>query len=271
MIYIAKDISKNVLVHYGTKNMKWGVRKYQNEDGTLTEAGKKRYRDKLPSSAAKAAIDESDVKSLDPTRYQKRTYFDGKNPTYIKKKDIDGKTFYEKVGIDSYVNESDARKIYSMIGPNATGMSKEALDKAVNKYGLSNLYNMQSMALNTIRDAEDKREQQYKNQMPTSAKEAKKNEQIREKNAKNAAKYEGQIPTSARLGMQGKNVIQKVKAGKGSMPTSAITAQQRAKNESIVKSRIPASAWNSKTSYINRGPKAKTSGLSTFMKKSLGK
>lgn len=31
------------LCHYGIKGMKWGVRRYQNEDGSLTEAGKKRY------------------------------------------------------------------------------------------------------------------------------------------------------------------------------------------------------------------------------------
>lgn len=31
------------LVHSGVKGMKWGVRRYQNADGTLTEAGKKRY------------------------------------------------------------------------------------------------------------------------------------------------------------------------------------------------------------------------------------
>lgn len=31
------------LAHHGTKGQKWGIRKYQNEDGTLTEEGKKRY------------------------------------------------------------------------------------------------------------------------------------------------------------------------------------------------------------------------------------
>lgn len=33
------------LYHHGIKGMKWGVRRYQNDDGTLTGAGKKRYSD----------------------------------------------------------------------------------------------------------------------------------------------------------------------------------------------------------------------------------
>ena len=32
----------NELTHWGIKGMKWGVRRYQNADGSLTEAGKKR-------------------------------------------------------------------------------------------------------------------------------------------------------------------------------------------------------------------------------------
>ena len=31
------------LCHWGIKGMKWGVRRYQNQDGTLTSAGRKRY------------------------------------------------------------------------------------------------------------------------------------------------------------------------------------------------------------------------------------
>jgi hypothetical protein len=35
--------SQDYLVHYGIKGQKWGIRRYQNEDGTLTAAGRKRY------------------------------------------------------------------------------------------------------------------------------------------------------------------------------------------------------------------------------------
>lgn len=31
--------------HYGVKGMKWGIRRYQNKDGTLTDAGKRRMAD----------------------------------------------------------------------------------------------------------------------------------------------------------------------------------------------------------------------------------
>lgn len=32
------------LAHHGILGQKWGIRRYQNEDGTLTEAGKHRYQ-----------------------------------------------------------------------------------------------------------------------------------------------------------------------------------------------------------------------------------
>lgn len=33
------------IIHYGIKGQRWGIRNYQNEDGTLTAAGKERYSD----------------------------------------------------------------------------------------------------------------------------------------------------------------------------------------------------------------------------------
>lgn len=37
------DSWENELYHHGIKGQKWGVRNYQNADGTLTELGKRRY------------------------------------------------------------------------------------------------------------------------------------------------------------------------------------------------------------------------------------
>lgn len=38
------DLVRPYLCHHGIKGQKWGVRRFQNPDGTRTEAGKKRYR-----------------------------------------------------------------------------------------------------------------------------------------------------------------------------------------------------------------------------------
>ena len=36
-------VSQDYLMHHGVKGMKWGVRRYQNKNGTLTAEGRKRY------------------------------------------------------------------------------------------------------------------------------------------------------------------------------------------------------------------------------------
>lgn len=42
------------LMHYGIKGQKWGVRRFQNEDGTLTDAGRKKYRQEVRAENKKA-------------------------------------------------------------------------------------------------------------------------------------------------------------------------------------------------------------------------
>ena len=48
------------LMHYGVKGMKWGVRRYQNYDGSYTRKGLERYR-KAESDyeTAKSKADET--------------------------------------------------------------------------------------------------------------------------------------------------------------------------------------------------------------------
>lgn len=49
-----KLLSSNTLYHHGIKGQKWGVRRFQNEDGSLTPAGRKRYDDDTSNTKTKS-------------------------------------------------------------------------------------------------------------------------------------------------------------------------------------------------------------------------
>lgn len=71
------------LYHWGKKGMKWGVRRYQNKDGTLTDAGKKRYaRDAREKEFGK--YDEETGKYYKQSKKNKRTELEVDASRYVK-------------------------------------------------------------------------------------------------------------------------------------------------------------------------------------------
>jgi hypothetical protein len=56
------------LYHWGVKGMRWGVRRYQNKDGSLTPAGKKRYSD----DPGRQSVDSAKIKLKSAKRAAKK-------------------------------------------------------------------------------------------------------------------------------------------------------------------------------------------------------
>lgn len=52
------------LYHYGILGQKWGIRRYQNEDGTWTAAGKQRYGEGDSYGKKSSEVQSSKKKSI---------------------------------------------------------------------------------------------------------------------------------------------------------------------------------------------------------------
>lgn len=63
--FYASDYGTEYLMHHGIKGQKWYRRRYQNEDGSLTEEGKRRYGKDNPNGEFNKARDEGFDKVLD--------------------------------------------------------------------------------------------------------------------------------------------------------------------------------------------------------------
>lgn len=84
-------MNRNELYHYGVAGMKWGVRRYQNYDGTLTSAGRahqaKQYQKQLNSLDKSTKLDkreviENEAKAAKYTRKMNKTADTSKKAMY---------------------------------------------------------------------------------------------------------------------------------------------------------------------------------------------
>lgn len=85
------------LAHHGIKGQKWGVRKYQNPDGSLTSEGRKRYglvgstkayikkRQKNVDRFYKESKNLGDDKTRDQMTKEERAIFDKADSAYVRR------------------------------------------------------------------------------------------------------------------------------------------------------------------------------------------
>lgn len=121
--YIKHDeLSGYAIAHHGIKGQKWGIRRYQNPDGTLTEAGKKRYGVNYISKNP-----EKRLRTGNAYDYQNRMYKDigkaiKKENKGIKKSDIDDKIRNEYKNI---YKDNDTADIHYNLGKSANEYKKD--------------------------------------------------------------------------------------------------------------------------------------------------
>lgn len=132
----------NELFHFGIKNMRWGVRRWQNYDGTFNEAGKKRYfRKKDRNSSSDETQTHTKERKLNNIRLDKsKNIADTLNNTV------------NSLG-RSYANKK-RNSISNNINPSQ--MSTKELQDAVNRMNLEENY-IRLMANKAVRDAGEDR------------------------------------------------------------------------------------------------------------------
>lgn len=127
------------LYHHGIKGQKWGIRRYQNEDGTLTEEGKKKVTNHLGK--------------IEPAYFTKRGFIKDKTETYtfLRENNIvtDADVKKQKELEDKYRNA--VQKINSNAFINGMVLVSKQDNKKLNKMVkdiVSNLENISTKALN---------------------------------------------------------------------------------------------------------------------------
>lgn len=130
--------SPDELYHHGIKGMKWGVRRYQNADGSLTDAGKKKYgkmsNDKLSKTLKKqvqkkraeihggsnrwmsyADIGENSKKAIEKFRKDHNKYRNSDAYKKAEKQFIDLNKKYDAGKFDDAEYDAEYRKIQKSI------------------------------------------------------------------------------------------------------------------------------------------------------------
>lgn len=124
----------NELYHHGVKGQKWGVRRYQYADGSLTPAGKKRYG--TSSSSNSERISSMMNQKVSYAIKSAKTQLTGKQyvDTYLKEGTtfarIQTKSDFENFAFYATYKKADTDKYMGLFGKNLSGRAEKEATRA---------------------------------------------------------------------------------------------------------------------------------------------
>ena len=123
-------MSNELVCHSGVKGMRWGIRRYQNKDGTLTDTGKKRYDRDIKENLSKKKDNRIDTSKPDANRWVKEDLTRSK-----KLVDIGSDVVNQANRINRDVNKSKKQKL------DLSKMTDQQLRDRINRTNLEKQYN----------------------------------------------------------------------------------------------------------------------------------
>lgn len=122
------DWEGDFLAHFGAKGMKWGVRRYQNEDGSLTSLGRQHYGVEGKRSARGVSRDLRRLEKERAGAKARADYYRKKAARSVRKAELNGKA----------LSKRDAKKVekakaYEKLASKSESMSRKIISDALKK------------------------------------------------------------------------------------------------------------------------------------------